>query len=448
MMRIFNRHIAPWFVAAAATLVATPAAADLMLPDAWLGPVCEGRSSEHVELPRENTRARIFQVLTEADPLSGAFGARLLGSIAGDGDGNALVSPLGVGAVLAMLSEGAKKSVRAAVDDVLGVGAVEGEASESGSPPPEGDSALSLACQSAALWNAAVLDGDVDVDVASAVFAERGLDVFPSYSTALSKKFRAPVERLDFGDAGAVDRINAWVSESTFGAIPKLISKLDPNDVLVLANAMRFHGKWAQPFDPQRTGPAPFSLRSGDAVEVPTMHAEELEARYREDEGAQAVALPYGKGDFELVVVLPSAGTGRAEALERLASDAGWLGAEGFRSALGSLAMPRLSLGTEASLLGALRALGLEETLADEQAFAGIAAPAPMLSQVLQRTMLELDESGTEAAAATAAVMTKRSVMQPVPFEMRVDRPFALAVRYRPTGAVLFAAWVEDPSKG
>ena len=71
-----------------------------------------------------------------------------------------------------------------------------------------------------------------------------------------------------------------------------------------------------------------------------------------------------------------------------------------------------------------------------------------MLSRVLHRTMLVLDERGTEAAAATAAVMTTRSaIVGPEPFEMRSDRPFALAVRYRPTGAVLFAAWVEDPGR-
>ena len=96
-----------------------------------------------------------------------------------------------------------------------------------------------------------------------------------------------------------------------------------------------------------------------------------------------------------------------------------------------------------------LRALGLEPAIDDAQAFAGIAAPAPMLSRVLHRTMLVLNEEGTEAAAATAAVMTTRAaVVEPEPFEMRVDRPFALAVRYRPTGAVLFAAWVDDPASG
>ena len=464
-MRTFEQSVAVWLIAAVAILAATPAVADFTANPRefiWLPKVCEGRAGVLAEAPDDENIVgdeSTVELLTEADPLSGAFGARLLGTIVGDGADNALVSPLGVGAVLAMLTQGATKPVRAAVGEVLGAGGDAGSAGgetvasvsgedESGAAPPAVGPARALACQLAALSNAMSLDEQVEVQVASAVFAEQGLDVFPSFTTALRETFAAPVERLDFADAGAVERINTWVSETTQGAIPQLVSKLDPNDVLVLANAMRFRGDWTQEFDAQRTEPAPFHLQSGDVVEVPTMHAEELRARYREDEGMQAIAVPYGKGEFELVVVLPSAGTEHGEALRRLASDAGWLGAEGFRAARGSLALPRLSLGTEASLLPALRTLGLEEALADGQGFAGIAAPAPMLSRVLQRTMLELDERGTEAAAATAAVMTSRTMIQPIAFEMRVDRPFTLAVRYRPTGAVLFAAWVANPAKG
>ena len=466
MMRTFDQLVAVWLIAAVAILAATPAAADLTATPRdfiWLPKVCEGRAGVLAEAPDDENIVgdeSTVELLTEADPLSGAFGARLLGTIVGDGADNALVSPLGVGAVLAMLTQGATKPVRAAVGEVFGVGggaaereggetvaSVSGE-DESGGAPPDGGPARALACQLAALSNAVRMDEQVEVQVASAVFAEQGLDVFPSFTTALRETFAAPVERLDFADAEAVERINTWVSETTQGAIPQLVSELDPNDVLVLANAMRFRGDWAQPFDPERTASAPFHLRSGDTVEVPTMHAQELRARYREDAGMQAIAVPYGEGEFELVVVLPSAVTEPEEALRRLASDAGWLGAEGFRAARGSLALPRLSLGTEASLLPALRALGLEEALADGQGFAGIAAPAPRLSRVLQRTMLELDERGTEAAAATAAVMTTRAMVQPMAFEMRVDRSFALAVRYRPTGAVLFAAWVANPAQG
>ena len=435
--------------------------------------------------------------LPPVESSSGAFGAGLLAAASGDGARNALVSPLGIGVVLEMVAPGAKSPVRRSIRDMLGMGddgseragdgMTDGTSSAGGDTPaagpddaepadgsdaggsntggpdnggsaaggpdvngPDGSGpAGGLYCRLA--WVLYDASGDaVKVQVANGAFADRPRDLFPAYTETLRDRFDARVERLDFEDERTVDRINAWVTEATGGAIPHLISRLDPGDMLVLANAMRFEGEWAQRFDPDRTEPAPFHLRSGASPEVPTMHADDLPARYREDGDFQAVALPYGEGEFELVAVLPAAGLEAPEALRRLAADPSWLGGRDFLNARGTLALPRLALDVEASLLPALRALGLGAALDDPQAFAGVAAPAPKLSRVLHRTMLVLDERGTEAAAATAAVMTARATVfeEERTFEMRVDRPFALAVRHRGTGAVLFAAWVDDPGAG
>ena len=450
---------------------------------------------------------------SSAELSSGAFGAKLLTAASEDGARNALVSPLGIGDVLEAVALGAKLPVRRAVrkmfevggaspgqtvDGMDGTSSTEGDTAAVGSDgaEPAGDSGAAgssaagtdsggspvgdldggeqigwLSCQLASVIHDPdffdrmvktddgfiLREGEVSVAVASGAFADLRLDLFPAFSEAFQDRFNdypsrpiPKIERLDFKDERSVDRINAWVWEATGGDIPYLIPKLDPDDVLVLANATRFQGKWTQPFDPERTVPAPFHLRSGAAPEVPTMHADDLPVRYREDEDFQAAALPYGDGRFEFVAVLPRAGLEAPEALRRLAADPSWLDGQDFRRARGALALPRLDLQAEASLLPALRTLGLGDALDDPQAFAGIAAPAPKLSRVLHRTMLVLDERGTEAAAATAAVMTTRAaiVKEERTFEMRVDRPFALAVRHRDTGAVLFTAWVDDPGTG
>ena len=466
-MKSLVRLVAAGLVLVVASAGGTPASAatSRVLPSA-----CDGQPQDFVSVDKSPVDG--LSLLTAPDELSGHFGAKLLEVISEESEGNALVSPLGIGAVLAMVSPGATEPVRRAIEEVIGAGGGEpgsgegesgvagsggsGESGDAAAGGPGGDSAGTdlarmLACQLAALPVVDLVDNTVVVEVrfANGAFADRRLDLFPSFAAVLDEWFGARVERLDFADENAVTRINTWVSDATRNAIPVLVSELEPDDVLVLANAMHFRGEWTNRFDPERTVPAPFHLRSGTSVEVPTMHATELQARYREDEGFQAIALPYGSGDFELVAVLPRVGVESGEALRRLASDPTWLGSRGFRRSRGSLALPRLDLETEASLLPALRALGLEPVIDDAQAFAGIAAPAPMLSRVIHRTMLVLDERGTEAAAATAAVMTTRAaVVEPEPFEMRVDRPFALAVRYRPTGAVLFTAWVENPASG
>ena len=118
------------------------------------------------------------------------------------------------------------------------------------------------------------------------------------------------MQRLDFAGADAVETINAWAAQATDGVVPRLLSALEPDDALVLANAVQFKGEWSQPFDPARTAPLPFHLASGEAVEVPTMQADDLPARYRDDQDFQAVRLPYGEGAFALTVVLPRAGSG------------------------------------------------------------------------------------------------------------------------------------------
>ena len=362
------------------------------------------------------------------------FAVELLGEVSRSGEINALVSPLGVEIVLAMIAQGATEPVRDSIRETLAAG---------GRLPAVPDSPCAL---SFARADASRSDG-VDLRVANAAYLDLAVDLYPSFSAVLEDRFGARVERLDFADSDTPARINAWVAEETGGAIPILVSSLAPDDVLLLANAVHFRGAWSQPFDPAHTALLPFHPQEGPAVEVDTMQAFDLSVPYREDEHFQAVALPYGSGEFELVLVLPRLGIAPAAALHALRSAPAWLGGEGFLRDRGTLALPRLTLREEASLLPALGALGLQSALEDADSFAGIAYPPPTLGRVVHRTMLELDEQGTEAAAATAAVFTTRAaVPDEAGFEMRVDRPFALAIRHAGSEALLFAAWVANPT--
>ena len=368
-----------------------------------------------------------------------------------------------------MLAQGATEPVRLSISEMLGdaIGnpASDAAAAESsgGDAAGAGDSAAApdaqrmagsgpadnLACRLTEVLGAAGDDEGVELRIANAAFADRRLDLFPSFSAVLGDRFGARVERIDFADEGAVERINAWVARETEEAIRRLVSHLEPDDALVLANAMHFRGIWTRQFDAPSTAPLPFHVQPDKVIDVPTMQADDLRARYREDGDYRAVVLPYGGGDFVAVVVLPREGLGPEVALRGLAADPSWLGGSGFRRTSGSLALPRVTLHGEASLLPTLRGFGLAPALDGANAFAGIAAPPPVLSRVAHRAMLVIDEQGTEAAAATAAIMTTRAAIRDDDgFEMIVDRPFVLAVRHRGTGALLFTAWVVDPSGG
>ena len=266
---------------------------------------------------------------------------------------------MGVGAVLDMAAQGATASVRTAIREMLGAGSTDLESGDRDPQSAYGLAAVLSRCGSGCRGRAARRQ-------------RRVRQSSPRHLSLVLRHARAPAtrrrwQRLDFADSGAVETINAWAAQATGGAVPRLLASLEPDDALVLANALHFDGEWAQPFDPAQTAPLPFHLASGDAVDVPTMQADDLPARYREDAGFQAVLLPYGNGAFALTVVLPGPGMAprRWDAC-KLAADPSWLGGAGFRPARGSLALPRVTLESEASLLPVLRELGLAPALEDE----------------------------------------------------------------------------------
>ncbi|MCY4319258.1 MAG: hypothetical protein OXE76_08745 [Alphaproteobacteria bacterium] len=359
------------------------------------------------------------------------FAVRLLGEASDRGLHNVVVSPAGIETALAIAAEGSSDALRLALARLF---------TEEDTKTP-----WMPGCRLAAMHEAAEADGGVELAIVAEAFADRKIVLRPAFRAALEERFDATAERLDFSGDGAARRINGWVRRGTGGRVAHLVDRLDPEDMLVLASAVHFRGTWARAFDPALTQLRPFRLASGGTVWTSAMLSEELPARYRENGEFQAVELGYGDGGFEFTAVLPREGLGPADALVRLAADPGWLAGRGYRKARGRLVLPRIDLESRAGLLPALKRLGLAEALEDRDVFARMAEPAPALGRVLHAAKLALDERGTEATAATAAVFATRAAIEELDsFEMVVDRPFALAVRRTGVG-LLFAAWVADP---
>ena len=411
MSRSLQRIVAVLFLALA---VATGGGASSKAADPDVG-------SASTTAPDDDPPAR-----ADAGPLR--FAVELLAAASGDGGHTAIVAPLSVEAVLAMASHGATEPLQRAIVRLFA----------------EDATAWRPARRLAAVLNAAGADDGVELSIANGAFAAQEFDVFPGFRAALEDRFGAEVARLDFSQAQSTETINNWVKTKTKGMIPRLLESLGPETVLVLVNALHFKGEWAHAFDPARTVAHPFHLGSGEVVERETMLAEKLPAFHRKDEDFEAVELAYGDGEFALTVVLPRPGLAPADALRKIEADPSWFGGDGFGKAVGTLRLPRLDLDYKDDILPLLEQLGLAEALATPGAFSGIAAPAPILSEVVHAARLALDEEGTEAGAATAAVFSKS--MEPR-FDMQVDRPFALAVRKRDSGDLLFTAWVDDPGR-
>lgn len=292
-----------------------------------------------------------------------------------------------------------------------------------------------------------------ELSVANRLFGEATYAFAPAYLETTRDAFGAELERVDYLGAAEPARlgINRWVSERTHDRIPEILpsGSVDADTRLVLVNAVYFHGRWAVPFDPAATRDAPFHPTGDATVSVPTMHR--AGGRYGEDEGVLLYELPYAGEDVSMLFVLPREAAGLdaveagldAEDVDRWASRVG-------NNPRVEVSLPRFRIeGPPMALSAALSSLGMAEMFSDRADFSGMSAPNAdplFVSDVFHRVFVELNEEGTEAAAATGVVMATRAMPLDPPPRFVADHPFLFFLRDLHTGAILFAGRVRDPS--
>lgn len=280
------------------------------------------------------------------------------------------------------------------------------------------------------------LDPAVTIDIANSIWYRNTFTVNKSFTDAVTASFGATVEPLAFNDVnGSLARINGWVDTRTNHKIQSILDGIDPNDVMFLINAIYFKAGWRDKFDPSKTLTEPFHGASGDHT-VSLMHRN-AKMPYAETATYQAVDLAYGDSAFSMTVLLPKSGT-TVDALATSLTAASWATlSASFNTALVDLALPKMRIEWEKSLIPELQALGMNAPFINAD-FTPMSPAGRQLviSQVRQKAFVDVNEEGTEAAAVTVTGVTVTSA--PIAREMRVDRPFIFAIRERLTGTVLF----------
>lgn len=288
------------------------------------------------------------------------------------------------------------------------------------------------------------LDGSVDMRLANSIWVDRTFPLHNAFVQTSLQSFDAKVSTLDFADPASVGTINAWVDQSTNGKIKKILDQIDPDLVMYLINAVYFKGTWTQQFDPKRTAEAPFRRADGTQQRVQMMHLPKANIRSLRNQGVEIADLAYGREAFSMTLVLPPEGQD-LETWAGTITDAQWQGWMGqLRDAEMDVYLPRFRLEYDQVLNGTLKALGME-TAFDEQA-ADFSGMSPLggdlfIDEVKQKTFLEVNEKGTEAAAATSVGMGPTSV----PPSFNANRPFMLVIRERLSGTILFVGLIGAP---
>uniref|UniRef100_B8HS87 Proteinase inhibitor I4 serpin n=1 Tax=Cyanothece sp. (strain PCC 7425 / ATCC 29141) TaxID=395961 RepID=B8HS87_CYAP4 len=286
-------------------------------------------------------------------------------------------------------------------------------------------------------------DPKVQLAIANSLWARQDFTLKPNFIQLNRQFYGAEVTNLNFTDANAVNRINGWVSQNTRGKITQIVDRIQPDDVLFLINAIYFKGAWSQPFDPKATQNKPFYRAQGDNRPVPMMSLQE-DLSYLSTEQFQAVSLPYGdKKRMRMDIFLPHKSSNLTSFTKTLTVQnwQNWL--KQFSTREVALQFPRFKVEYGTELKPVLSSLGMGVAFTHQANFANLSPQPTLISQVKHKTFVEVNEEGTEAAAATSVGIMVTSAR--IPVEMVVDRPFFYAIRDEQTGAILFMGTMTNP---
>jgi len=366
-----------------------------------------------------------------------AFALDLYGRIRAE-QGNVFCSPFSISAALAMTSAGARGETLAEMNKVLHL-----PGDGSSAPIQFADLILQL------LRN----DGKskYELHIANALWVQNGFPIKPVFVDVVKTQYHAVMRQTDFGQpVDAVAAINRWVELKTNDKIKDLLKpdNVDSTTRLVLTNAIYFKGKWHKQFKKEMTREEPFFTTSGGSTKAPLMH-QGGNYRHVATDGMQAVALPYEGDNLEMVLLLPDDKDG----LGKLESNLSMERLDGLLKAMkrreGDVAIPRFKFTQKIELSKELQDLGMKLAFSNGADFSGMtSADRLKIDQVIHKAFVDVNEEGTEAAAATGVTM--KLAAAPVPqdrFNFRADHPFLFAIRDVKSGSLLFLGRVNDPTK-
>ena len=347
--------------------------------------------------------------------------------VSNDGSDIVFLSPLSASLALSMTANGASETTRQEMLSVLGFDCSIKEVNE---------------------YNRSVMDlfasepDGVELNAANSIWVSDAFPLKGRFCRTVRKNYDAMVTNLDFSDPASPSVINRWCADNTAGRIDKMIEAIDPATQLYLLNALYFKGLWTTPFDASLTREDIFHGDSNDS-QVKFMYNKAYFPYYIGPEGSM-VELPYGDDrNFVMDVIIPPDGLSADEFVIGLDSESLSRLSSGLQTDEIRLMLPSFKAEYDVSLNAALQRLGMKEAFTSSADFSDMSKEPLMISEVRQKTFIEVNEEGSEAAAITSVSMMRAS-LGPEPVRFTVDRPFVFLIRERTSGTVLFMGLVRN----
>lgn len=349
-------------------------------------------------------------------------------------DRNVFFSPLSISTALAMAYAGSEGETRKQMAQVLHFQGTQAE--------------VARGFQSLTTSMAPPANGAYQLQVANALWAQQGTHFQPDFASVMQTYYAGDFRTVDFVHTQeALATINHWVAEKTAGKIAQLLhpGNIDARTRLVLTNAIYFKGTWTAPFDENLTKPDTFTLDDGTKKQVPLMRQTKF-FRYALVGDLQVVELPY-KGDrLSMLVLLPSAGATNPWA------GLTWAKLQELRAQLTNtnvaLTLPKFKVEARLSLAPMLAEMGMPDAFDRRADFSGMTGGKEwLISAVVHEAVVDVNEKGTEAAAATGVAMKPLAMMHAEPVVFRADHPFLYMIIDKPSDSILFMGRLSDPAQ-
>jgi len=347
---------------------------------------------------------------------------------------NIMISPLSISLALAMTYNGADGETREAMENVLHL---------------QGLSTDDINKSYQSLINALLsVDPKVIMEIANSIWYKEGFTVEEEFLNINRTYYDAEVTGLDFTNPASVDIINQWVSDKTHEKIDKIIEVINPLDIMFLINAIYFKGTWKYEFDKNDTQESPFYDENGDFLKNAQMMTLAGDLNYTYNDLFQAIELPYGQGNYSMIIMLPQSGVSVDSLVNNIDDNIWktWID-DFYKRTNFRIFIPKFKFEYEKELKDALCQLGMEIAFSDLADFSKINPDYDLLiSSVKHKTFIEVNEEGTEAAAVTAVTVGTTSIGPSS--EFRADHPFIFIIKEKYTGAIMFMGKIAVPETG
>ena len=379
-----------------------------------------------------DTNATSESVASLSDSIN-IFSCDLFEKLCEDHSKNQFFSPYSIFVALAMTYEGAQNETAEELYELLHF-------------PQQNDTML---CSFGRIYNLLNQKKEYTLNTANALWVKQDYPFLPSYLDFIENYYMGKATEVDFTDAeSSAELINGWVSEQTNGKITDLVTpdSIDPLTALILTNAIYFKGTWVYEFDPDKTVDSDFQTLSGETVTVPMMHTpSDLSFNYSETDDVQIIELPYKGEKVSMIIILPKENNiSLAEKMVNSEDMSTWI--QNLHEQSVEVSMPKFTCKTEYSLKNILIDMGLNVSFTPFADFSGMTGQKDLsIDKVLHKAFVEVNEEGTEAAAATSVHMVLTSVPQTTRFD--ADHPFVFLLYHKETGTILFMGEILDPSE-